>query len=287
MAKVFTGKIFTGKIVTALLTGLIAITALAACQNEGSAKDLQKDRPLKPATGIPADQRNGKTEVIVLGMIHGGHRNSKTYPLSRIENVVRTIAPDLILTEIPPGRIDAAISSYRETGKVTEPRTRAFPEYTDVIIPLQAELGYAMKGTAAWTQAMASSRRQTLNSIKNDPARAHQWQIWQDAQAAFRNVLDGRGTDPLYIHTAAYDAAVEARYQPHIRYFDKDIGAGGWQPINRAHWANMAAELDAVSGQGQRVLITYGGFHKYWILRVLAQRDDVIITQALPFFANN
>lgn len=263
----------------ALIVSAFAAIMLTGCQLDSVAQNSQN-----APSGIPADQRGGKTEVIVLGMIHSGHRTSSDYPLSRIEAVVREISPDLVLTEIPPSRIDEALQSYRDTGKVTEQRTRAFPEYTDVIIPLQTELGYAMKGTAAWTPDIAGSRRKIFQSIENDPARAEQWQEWQDAQAAFRNALDGSGDDPLTIHTAQYDAVVEARYQPHIRYFDADIGAGGWEAINRAHWANIAAELDAVSSQGKRVLITYGGFHKYWILRELAKRDDVIITEARPYF---
>ncbi|MEO1044264.1 MAG: hypothetical protein AAFX04_02360 [Pseudomonadota bacterium] len=263
----------------ALLTVFLALFPLTACGTGGATQDSRTAQP-----GIPAAQRGGKTEVIIIGMIHGGHRTARNYPLSRIETVVRAIAPDLVLTEIPPDRIDAALQSWRDTGRVTEQRTRAFPEYTDVIIPLQAELGFAMKGTAAWTPEIAASRRAKLQTIEADPDRADQWAAWQVSQAQFRATLDGRGSDPLYIHTTEYDVAVEARYQPYIRYFDPEIGAGGWEAINRGHWANIAAELDAVSGQGKRVLITYGGFHKYWILRQLAERDDVIVTPARDYF---
>ncbi|MEM1133264.1 MAG: hypothetical protein AAGH53_10025 [Pseudomonadota bacterium] len=262
-----------------ILSALLALFLFTACQANNTAQSSDTQ-----ATGIPADQRNGKTEVIVMGLIHGGHRTSKDYPLSRIDAAVRVIDPDIILTEIPPDRIDAALTSYSETGAVTEQRTRAFPEYTDAIIPLQAELGYAIKGTAGWTPQIAATRRRILQSIENDPARADEWRQWQQAQATFRETLDGRGSDPLFIHTAEYDAAVETRYRPYIEYFGSDLGDTGWEAINAAHWRNIAAELDAISGQSKRVLITYGGFHKYQILRRLAERDDVIITNARPFF---
>lgn len=270
-----------------LLISLIFGATLSACQAAGQAEQSTPTNGAASsitAKALTKAERGDRTEVTIIGMIHGGHRTSNTYPLSLVETIVRNVNPDIILTEIPPERTAAALSSYKETGKVTEQRTRAFPEYTDVIIPLQQELGYTIKGTAAWTSDIASTRRAALSRIRNNPARADEWQAWQASQRIFRNTLNGRGDDPLYIHSNAYDEAVEARYAPYMQYFEADIGKGGWQSINRAHWANIASELDAVKGQGKRVLITYGGFHKYWFLRELEKREDVVITPALPYF---
>ena len=268
---------------TSLIFGLISSLMLSACQ---AASQSEQSTPANSiaAKSLTKAERGERTEVTIIGMIHGGHRTSGKYPLSLVETVTRTINPDIILTEIPPDRIDAALASYEDTGTVKEQRTRAFPEYTDVIIPLRAELGYTIKGTAAWTSDIASTRRAALGRIKQNPKRADQWQEWQQAQKTFSATLNGRGDDPLYIHSKDYDRAVEARYQPYMRYFEEDIGKGGWQNINRAHWANIASELDTIKGQGKRVLITYGGFHKYWFLRELEKRDDIIITPALPYF---
>lgn len=266
---------------------LIFGALLSACQVGGQAEQSTPANTAATsitANGLTKAERGERTEVTIIGMIHSGHRTSGKYPLSLVETIVRNVNPDIILTEIPPDRIDAALSSFQQTGKVSEQRTRAFPEYTDVIIPLQQELGYSIKGTAAWTSDIAATRSAALNRIKNNPARANEWQAWQASQDTFSNTLNGRGNDPLYIHSKAYDKAVEARYGPYMQYFEADIGKGGWQSINRAHWANIASELDAVKGQGKRILITYGGFHKYWFLRELEKRDDVIITPALPYF---
>ncbi len=273
------------KNIATILTSMFFAAVLVSCQAAGKTEQSVPSAKL----GLSKAERGERTEVTVIGMIHSGHRTSNKYPLSLIKTVVRNIKPDIILTEIPPSRTAAALSSYKDTGKVTEQRTRAFPEYTDAIIPLQQELGYVIKGTAAWTPDIASTRRTALNRIRDNPARADQWQAWQKAQNTFRNTLNGRGDDPFFIHSKAYDQAVEARYQPYMQYFETDIGKGGWQSINRAHWANIAAELDAVKGEGKRVLITYGGFHKYWFLRELEKRSDVALTPALPYFeaANN
>ena len=47
-------------------------------------------------------------EVLVLGMIHGGHRTSEAYGLPVIQEIVRRVDPDYVLCEIPPDRIEAA-----------------------------------------------------------------------------------------------------------------------------------------------------------------------------------
>jgi len=45
-----------------------------------------------------------KTEVIVLGMIHGKHSTSKKYGVKQLKEIITEIQPDAILTEIPPDR---------------------------------------------------------------------------------------------------------------------------------------------------------------------------------------
>lgn len=273
----------SAKKASAFFASLGIALSLSACQ---PAETASPSRSAESA-GLTKAERGNKTEVTVLGTIHGGHNTSATYSLGRFEAVLRDIAPDVILTEIPPSRVDAAIASFKNTGQVTERRTRVFPEYVDVIIPLQQELGYAIKGTAAWTPDIAEDRRKALAALAKAPSRGEQWREWQDAKATFSKTLNGRGNDALYIHSEEYDRAVEARYQPYMQYFERDLGAGGWQTINKAHWANIAQELDALTGQGKRVLITFGGFHKYWILRELQKRDDVVLTPARPYFQRN
>ncbi len=63
--------------------------------------------------------------------------------------------------------------------------------------------------------------------------------------------------------------------EPYDRLFNDALGPGGWTNINRAHWALIAAALDAERGRGRRVLITFGAWHAYWFKEQLALRDDV------------
>ena len=166
-------------------TLLIALVAISGCR---AAPDL-------------------RNEVIVLGMIHGGHRDSDLYGLERIQEIVRRVAPDAILSEIPPDRIEQAKAEFARSGVIEEPRVRVFPEYADAIFPLTRELDF----------------------------------------------------------------------------FNADLGPGGWDNINRAHYLLIERYLDAHRDQGKRFLITFGAWHKYWFLDQLRMREDIRLRSATEF----
>ncbi|MEO1731235.1 MAG: hypothetical protein AAFR64_10910 [Pseudomonadota bacterium] len=224
------------------------------------------------------------TKVYVLGAIHRRHRTSERYSLDILRGAIRKAQPDLVLTEIPPDRIAEARRSFAETGEVTESRTRAFPELTDVVFPLSAEMGFRMVATAGWTQEIADNRRRALAAIEADPARAPQWAEHRQARADFSAALKGRGDDPRFLHSEEYDALVEAAQTPYQTYFDGDLGPGGWTQINAAHTGLIGEALDVVSGQGLTVLILFGAFHKYLIRRSVLLRDDVQLLDAAQLF---
>ncbi len=231
-----------------------------------------------------ATPKSGATRVTVLGAIHSRHRNSEKYSLDVLREVVRWAEPDVILTEIPPDRIAEAKRSFAETGEVTEPRTRVFPEYTDVVFPLSREMDFDIVATAGWTREIADDRSAALETIENDPARAEQWAEHLAARQQYSVELAGRGDDPQFIHTDEYDAIVERAQTPYQRYFDADLGPGGWTQINAAHTDLINAALDMVTGQGLNALVTFGSWHKYMIKRSLEQREDIEMLDARALF---
>lgn len=239
-----------------------------------------------PLVGCAATEPppSGATRLHVMGMIHSNHRTSETYSLSVLKAAIRKAAPDIILTEIPPDRIEQAVTSFQTTGVIDEPRTEVFPEYTDALFPLSQEMGFRILGTAGWTRAIADNRRTALRRIQNDSARADQWAEHRAAQGAYSRVLAGRGDDPLFIHTAEFDQLVETSRQPYQRYFDDDLGPGGWTQINRAHTDLINSALDMVTGQGLTALVTFGSAHKYKILRSIEGRSDIELLDTRSLF---
>jgi len=231
-----------------------------------------------------ADPGRPKTKLYVMGVLHSTHRDSESYSLDVLESAIRKAAPDVILTEIPPDRIDQAITSFRKTGEIDEPRTRVFPEYTDVVFPLSREMDFQIVGTAGWTREIADNRRVALERIQNSPARTSEWAEHRAASRQFGRDLQGRGRDPLFIHTPEYDALVKEGRTPYQNYFDADLGPGGWTQINKAHTDLINAELDKVSGQGLTVLVTFGSAHKYKILESVAEREDIELLDTRALF---
>lgn len=227
----------------------------------------------------------GVTQVHVMGLVHGRHRTSERFSLDILRAAILKARPEVILTEIPPDRVERALRSYSETGKVDEPRTNVFPEYTDVIIPLAGPHGWRVVGTAAWTPEIARQRAAALERIVNDPVRAGQWAEHRAALAAFAEETRGRGDDPRFIHTPEYDRLTAASRGPYETYFDADLGAGGWRRINEGHNALINTALDSLTGQGCRALITYGAAHKYKILESLVRRRDVTVLDTAALFA--
>lgn len=219
-----------------------------------------------------------------MGVIHANHRRSETYSMAVLEAAIREAAPDLILTEIPHDRIDRAISTFRDTGAIDEPRTEVFPEYTDVVFPLSRAMDFRILGTSGWTQQIADERNAALRRIENDPRRAPEWAEHRAAIRSFARATAGRGDDPLFIHTEDYDRLVEASRAPYQRHFDADLGPGGWTQINRAHTDLINAALDEASGRGLTVLVTFGAAHKYQILDSVAGRGDLELLDTRALF---
>ena len=221
-----------------------------------------------------------------MGMIHSKHRQAGPFDLEHLKELIRKVKPDYVLTEIPPDRLDEAAKQFKETGKITESRVRVFPEYTDALFPLTKEMDFTIVPCAAWTTEMNNSRRATM--AKFPETHAKQFAEMNAAQRrAGENIASlGDPNDPATIHTQQYDDFVKIGMAPYDRHFNDLIGDGGWENINAAHYALIDKGLDEISGQGKRVLITFGSWHKYYIKEQLRKRSDIKLVSMSEFLNN-
>ena len=139
-----------------------------------------------------------------MGMIHRDHRDHEIYNLERVQELIRKIKPDYVLTEIPPDRLEEAAKQFRETGKITESRVRVFPEYTDALFPLTKTMDFKIIPCAAWTKEMNDSRNATLKKLQT--SHAGQYAEYKQAQqTAAKNIATiGNSRNPAVIHTDQY-----------------------------------------------------------------------------------
>jgi len=235
------------------------------------------------AATSPSSTASRKSEVLVMGMIHSGHRTNPLYGIDTIKDIIRKIGPDYVLCEIPPDRLETALAEFRETGKVEEPRVSRFPEYVDALFPLSREMDFVIVPCAGWTRPMADDRRAKLESYKTSRAADYQEMERAEAEADRKLKEAGLSDDPMGIHTDRYDAIVKAGLEPYNRLFNDDLGAGGWDNINQAHYALIESAINRYAAGGKRFLIMFGSWHKYWIKAHLRRRKDIELLSVREF----
>jgi len=236
----------------------------------------------------PSRQVRGRSsrrnEVVMIGTIHGEHRTSVRYSTRVLHDLLREIRPDYVLTEIPPNRFAAAMEEFQRSGAITEPRVARFPEYVDVLFPMTKEMPFTIIPTAGWTKSMDTYRNAAMKRLSADPTRRAEWDAYQLASTVADSIVRQRGSDdPFFINSAAYDSIQTDAHRPYNRYFNRDLGPGGWDNINVTHFGLISAALDAHRGQGKRFVITYGAGHKEWFLRELRKRADISLLEVAPF----
>jgi hypothetical protein len=226
-----------------------------------------------------------KNEVLVLGTIHGGHLTDSVYTTDYLKRLIKNINPDYILTEIPPNRFKTAYDGFKRDDSISEPRTMRFPEYVAVVFPLSKTMDFEIIPTAGWTKTMAEERGEKLRAIQKDTSRTTDWTAYISANKRTDSLYkaSGKVNDPYFIHTNEYDSIQDIGLQKYNELFNEELGLGGWENINIAHYWNIEKTLEKHRYQGKRILITYGAGHKGWFLRELRKRDDIELLEMHPF----
>ena len=131
---------------------------------------------------------------------------------------------------------------------------------------------------------MDTYRTAVLKRIEADPSRRAEWAEYTLATRRADSLTKAAGSDnPYFINSAAYDLVQAAAHEPYNRLFNSELGPGGWDNINASHYGNIARTLDALSGRGKRIVITYGAGHKEWFMRELQKRRDITVLDVAPF----
>ncbi len=223
-----------------------------------------------------------RTEVAVLGTIHGAHRRSERWGLDELRATIRRIAPDAVLTEIPSDRWERIWKDWTERGVIEDDRLSVFPEYTDVLLPLSTEMGFEIVPCAAWTREMADQRSARIDAFESEAAFEEERLGYARASAAAEaEPPPGPDDDPLVIHSTAYDEWTRRQLAPYDEFLNDVIGPGGWTNINRGHMTLIDRAID--ERPGRRLLVTFGSGHKYWFLDRLRERDDVELLDVTPY----
>ncbi len=279
-------RIPTGEIPIVMAVHPLTQDLWVGCEGSDELYIIEKSLALTSSTSKKAKSvtENSVTEVAVMGMIHSGHKTSKTWGLKQVESAIRAFKPDVIFTEIPPDRWDRARKDWSERGVIEEPRLKRFPEYTEVLLPLKSELGFEVEPCAAWTKEMSDLRSARMKSFKEDSVFADDFAAYERENVEIEAKLKANPIDeedPLVIHSDLYDNRVREELAPYDKYLNELLGPGGWTNINNAHLALIEKALER--HQGQRILIMFGAGHKYMFLDRLRTLDNIELVDLAPY----
>ncbi|PKM06607.1 MAG: hypothetical protein CVV14_11930 [Gammaproteobacteria bacterium HGW-Gammaproteobacteria-4] len=277
-------RIPTGEIPIVMAVHPSGETLWVSCEGSHTLDVIAIPRAWREAVADAAAEGTPITEVAVLGMIHDGHRKSTAWGLHAVRETITRYRPDVVIAEIPPDRWQRIWRDYAERGVIEDSRVLRFPEYTDVLLPLKVRLGFTVEPGAAWTQEMSDLREARIHVFEHDPAFAERNAAYQAAtraaEAQDANHLLG-SDDPRTIQSDEYDRLTKTTLTPYDTYLNDVIGPGGWTNINVAHYRLIDAAIRR--HPGQRILITFGAAHKYWLLERLRERDDVRLLDVREF----
>jgi len=177
------------------------------------------------------------------------------------------------------------MQGFKKDDSISEPRVLRFPEYVDVVFPLTKELNFEIIPTAGWTFPMAQERSRKLRAISTDSMRIADWTTYLKANKKSDSVYKATGkvNDPYFIHSHSYDSIQDISLQVYKKLFNVELGLGGWENINIAHYWNIEKALEKHRYEGKRFLIIYGAGHKGWFLRELRKRDDIQLLEMKSF----
>jgi len=230
-----------------------------------------------------------KTEVAVLGVIHGAHLKSK-YSVETVIGTVRRYEPDVVFVEIPPhlyiqilARVDRKGFATRRSDVDDLQWIKAFPELYRGVLPLRKEMGYQIVPVSGWTPEASADRRAFWRGKAKDAPFSDRKRIHDAVREAFREIRarEGGYDDARFINSDHYADLFRLERTVWAACFDEGLGRGGEVAINRAHYGNIARALDV--HRGKRVLVVYGAAHRYWFLRELRKRDDVRLFDVRAF----
>jgi len=238
--------------------------------------------PQPPASGSATASGAG-TVVSVMGMIHSGHPTSEVWGLAEVEATIRNFGPDVVCAEIAPDRWERIDRDLRERDAIEDPRVLRFPEYTDLILRLSVSMDFEVVPCAGWTIEMSDLRASRIGDFEREASWAGPRAEYDRRLAALQATFDAVANedDPAWIHSDAYDERQKSELALYDEYQNDMIGPGGWTNINVEHYRNV--DLTIREHRGERILVTFGGGHKYWIVERLRERGDIELLELAPF----
>lgn len=274
-------KIFRITVLALLCCGLYGCGSHAA--NDGSVVDISAE--------------SGKTQVIIIGTIHGAHHRNTKYTCEELKEIILSLKPDVILNELPLSQVDP---NGRPIERLRDKQTCPECWATDTVA---TQLGIRQiafdrpdrqqrfKETKFFERRERASEtlKKWLEQLEKENSESFDLKINQLWEYAYQVKDDLReNASPNVVNSEAYDSAVRMVYLlwfdivPNIlkKYpgyetlikhynFERDE----WQERNSIMANNIIKA--AKEYPGKRLVVVTGCEHRY-ILRDLLKDEESI-----------
>lgn len=204
------------------------------------------------------------TSVTVIGTFHGAMKQMRVYNSKRLEEYLKSSAPELIIAEIRPE--DFSINYFKN-----------YPwDILEVVLPFANKNSIPVRPFDWWPDNLRFEYNQFYEKLLNTSEGQKIYQIVENEWAPFvADFPDFNDVTPEYVHSEKF-ADLSRQFRLNVK---KLVGEG---PQN-LRWYQRAAEmnknLDSIIDQnlGRKIVIVTGAFHRPDIEDYLKTKPQVKI----------
>ncbi|NOY93462.1 MAG: hypothetical protein GXP55_19945 [Deltaproteobacteria bacterium] len=223
-----------------------------------------------------------RTEVVFLPMLHGAHRGASGYSFGYLREILREIAPDVVLVEVPPSimaRVEAASDAHESGAPMNDPWLTRWPEIFEVLLPMRRRLHYQVVPVSGLS---ADARRDFRAYFEAHPL-GPDVGYYRRALRAVRVMRedDDPREEPAYALSPAYRRLVGWPRQALSTAAEDELGEAGPRRLVHAHLEKMREAIAA--HPGERIVVAFDAADAWYLVPRLRHLPGVHYIDALAF----
>lgn len=199
-------------------------------------------------------------KVVVIGTVYQWHLYSPMYSLEILVDLIKKTEPDIICVEFSPEQLEDSAAC------------EAKPEYPQAIIPFARERGITIvplqQDSATWGEHEKRVKEE-IKRIESTPDLSEKWDFWGELRKSMGEVYSRSLFD---FQCQAYDTWTEIIYGKFYSKMFPELGKL-WEQWNNRFWKVIENTIN--QNPHQRITVTVGTKHKYWLNNKLRSMKSV------------
>jgi len=223
-----------------------------------------------------------RTEVVFLPTLHGAHRGASGYSFGYLREILREIAPDVVLLEVPPGimaRVEAASDAHEAGAPMDDPWLTRRPEIFKVLLPMRRRLHYEVVPVSGLSADARRDFRAYFEAHPLGPDVGYYRRALRAVRVMRRD--DDPREEPAYALSPAYRRLSGWPRQALSTAAEEALGEAGPRRLAHAHFEKMREAIAA--HPGERILVAFDAADAWYLVPRLRRLPDVTYIDARAF----